>query len=154
MATHDVLVSIDPAFGREVAADWLVGVARIALEMQGVGDAELSIVVTDDAQIRSLNQEFAGEDHATDVLSFSLEEGEAFARPPESVRGLGEVVISYETARRQAEEHSLAAEEELAHLLVHGVLHLLGYDHAEAEEEREMRTRERKVLGELGYEAH
>ncbi len=154
MAEHDILVSIDPAFGRQVAADWLVGVAKIALEMQGVGDAELSIVITDDAQMRELNRDFAGEDHATDVLSFSLEEGEEFSPPPGAVRRLGEIVISFETADRQAHEQSHHVEDELAHLVVHGVLHLLGHDHAEPEEEREMRMRERRVLTELGYSAH
>lgn len=154
MTEHDILVSIDPAFGRHVAADWLVGVAKIALEMQGVGDAELSIVITNDAQVRDLNRQYAGDDHATDVLSFSLEEGEAFAPPPGTVRRLGEVIISYETADRQAAEQSHHTEDELAHLLVHGVLHLLGHDHAELEEEREMRMRERRVLTALGYSAH
>lgn len=154
MAEHDVLVSIDPAFGRQVAADWLVGVAKIALEMQNVGDAELSIVVTDDVQIRDLNREYAGEDHATDVLSFSLEEGEPFSPPPGATRRLGEIVISYDTAERQAGEQSHNPEDELAHLLVHGVLHLLGHDHAEPEQEREMRIHERRVLTALGYEAH
>ncbi len=154
MAEHDVLVSIDPAFGREVAADWLVGVAKIALEMQAVGDAQLSIVVTDDDQIRTLNRNFAGEDHATDVLSFSLEEGEPFAPPPGDTRRLGEIVISYETADRQAIQQAHHTEDELAHLLVHGILHLLGHDHAEPEEERLMRMRERSILTELGYSAH
>jgi len=154
MDEHDVLVSIDPAFARDVQADWLVGIARLTLEMERVGDAQISILVTTDEQVRELNREYAGDDHATDVLSFSLEDGEAFASPPGDVRRLGEVILSYETAARQAREAGHHPEEECAHLLAHGVLHLLGYDHMKPEDEARMRSRERRLLGELGYEAH
>lgn len=154
MGEHDVLVSIDPAFARDVTADWIVGIAKITLEMERVGDAQLSVVVTTDEEVRELNREFAGDDHATDVLSFSLEEGEEFAAPPGGERRLGEVVISYETAVRQAREAGRDPEDETAHLLVHGILHLLGYDHAEAGEEQRMRARERSVLAEVGYGVH
>jgi probable rRNA maturation factor len=136
-----------------VAADWIVGISRITLEMEGVGECQLSVVVTGDEDVRRLNREFAGEDRATDVLSFSLREGEAFAEPDATAR-LGEVVISYETAERQACDADLGTEDELAHLLVHGILHLLGHDHAEPEEERRMRARERSVLGSVGFAAH
>lgn len=150
---HDVLVSIDPRFGKHVTADWLVGIARITLEMEHAGECQLGIVVTDDEQVRALNREYAGDDHATDVLSFSLREGEEFARPDGTDR-LGEVVISYETAERQATEAGYHTEDELAHLLVHGVLHLLGHDHSEPEDEGRMRAKERSVLSGLGIEAH
>ncbi len=153
MAEHDVLVSIDPAFGARITTDWLTGVARITLEMERAPSCQLSVVLTGDEQIRELNREFAGEDHATDVLSFSLREGEAFVAPDDTDR-LGEVVVSFETAERQADEAGHHVEDEVAHLLVHGVLHLLGYDHAEREDETKMRARERSVLSELGFEAH
>jgi probable rRNA maturation factor len=153
MVEHDVLVSIDPRYGKDVAADWLVGIARIVLEMEHVGAAQVSIVVTDDEQVRALNREYAGDDHATDVLSFSLEEGEAFATPDDE-RRLGEIVISYETADRQARDAKHPTEDELAHLLVHGVLHLLGYDHQQEADEQRMRSRERSVLEVVGFEAH
>ena len=148
---HDILVSIDPAFGRYVAADWLANVVRLALEMERARGCQVSLVLTGDDEVRALNREFAGEDHATDVLSFSLREGEAFVSPDETDR-LGEIVVSYETAKRQAEAAGHDVDEEIAHLLVHGVLHLLGFDHAEAEDESKMRARERRVLGELGIE--
>jgi probable rRNA maturation factor len=153
VADHDVLVSIDPAFGRLVQADWLTGLARITLEMERVGNCQLGIVITSDEQVRALNRDYAGDDHATDVLSFSLREGEPFAAPDQTER-LGEVIISYETAVRQAAEAGHDIEDELGHLLVHGVLHLLGYDHAAVAGEAKMRARERAVLGELGLEAH
>ena len=149
----DVLVSIDPQFSKHVAPDWLVGIARITLEMEHVGECQLGIVVTDDAQVRALNREFADDDHATDVLSFSLREGEEFVTPDTTDR-LGEVIISFETADRQAIEAGHHTEDELAHLLVHGILHLLSYDHLEPEDEARMRSRERSVLSGLGIEAH
>jgi probable rRNA maturation factor len=150
---HEVLVSIDPAFGTRITADWLTGVARITLEMERAPSCQLSVVVTGDEQIHQLNREFAGEDHATDVLSFSLREGEAFVAPDDTDR-LGEVVVSFETAQRQADDAGRHVEDEVAHLLVHGVLHILGYDHAEPAGETKMRARERSILSELGYEAH
>ncbi|NIU63696.1 MAG: rRNA maturation RNase YbeY, partial [Pseudomonas stutzeri] len=76
-----------------------------------------------------------------------------FALPPDEPAPLGEVVISYPTAVRQAEEQGHSVEAEVAHLLVHGVLHLLGYDHLEAEDERSMRRREKDILAELDLEA-
>jgi probable rRNA maturation factor len=153
VAEHDILVSIDPAFGNRIGADWMVGVARITLEMERTPSCQLSVVLTGDVQIRELNREFAGENHATDVLSFSLREGEAFVAPDETDR-LGEVIVSFETAERQADEAGHHVEDEIAHLLVHGVLHLIGYDHVEPADETKMRTRERSILSELGYEAH
>lgn len=154
MATHDVLVSIEPGFARRVQADWLTGIARITLEHEAVGDCQLSVVVTTDDEIQDLNRQYAGEDRPTDVLSFSQEEGEAFISAPDEPRHLGDVIISLETAARQAAEAGHDLDAEMAHLLAHGVLHLLGYDHAEAAEEREMRERERAVLAKAGIEAH
>jgi len=153
VAEHDILISIDPAFGARIAADWLTGVARITLEMERAPSCQLSVVVTGDEEIRELNREFAGEDHATDVLSFSLREGETFVAPDETDR-LGEVIVSFETAERQAGEVGHHVEDDVAHLLVHGILHLLRYDHVEAPDETKMRARERSILSELGYEAH
>ena len=142
---HDILITIDEPYGRYVAADDLERVARVALEAEGVPGAELGILITDDATIHDLNRRYADEDKATDVLSFSLREGEEFVSPDETER-LGEVIISLDTAKRQAEEAGRPLEAEVAHLLVHGILHLLGYDHAEPEEERAMQARERAIL--------
>ena len=90
------------------------------------------MVITDDAGIRELNQQWRGKDKATDVLSFSQVEGEGPGTAPEL---LGDVVISWETAKRQALEMGHTSEEEMKRLLVHGVLHLLGFDHEKGEEE-------------------
>lgn len=124
----------------------LESVARRVLEAEGVGAAELSVAVTDDETVRSLNRKYAGEDAVTDVLAFSQGEGEEFAGPPSAVPLLGEVIIAYPQAARQAKERSEAPEAEVARLLVHGILHLLGYDHAEPGQERRMRAREEELV--------
>ncbi len=147
-----VLVLIEDSFAGMVDAGWLESLAGGVLAAEGAPDAEVSVVVTDDATIRELNRRYAGEDSVTDVLSFSLQEGEEFAWPA-GVQQLGEVIISLPTAQRQAQEGGLPLEQEVAHLLVHGLLHLLGHDHAEPEEERRMRQREDVLLRSAGYDA-
>jgi probable rRNA maturation factor len=106
------------------------------------------VLVTDDQTVRQLNLDYTGEDAPTDVLAFSLTEGEEFVSP-DGVLRLGEVIISYHTAQRQAAEAGRPVRDEVDHLLVHGILHLLGYDHAEAKEEERMRARERELLAAL-----
>jgi probable rRNA maturation factor len=137
-----ILISIDERFAASVSEERLAASAQRVLEAESTPACELSIAVTDDETVRALNREYAGEDAVTDVLSFSQREGEEFAAPPEGVPPLGEVVIAYPQAARQAAERGHGAEEEVARLLVHGVLHLLGYDHAEPEEASLMRARE------------
>ena len=139
MPEHVILVSIAETFVNAVSDERLAVVALRVLEAEGADACELSITVTDDETVRGLNREYAGEDAVTDVLSFSQREGEEFVAPPEGVPPLGEVVIAYPQALRQA---AGPVEREVERLLVHGVLHLLGYDHAEPEEARRMRERE------------
>jgi len=109
--------------------------------------SELSIVLADDGVVRELNRAYRDHDETTDVLSFAQAEGETFARGDEAAPHLGDVVISLDTARRQAREYGQSPQDEVAHLLVHGILHLLGYDHAEPDDERVMRAREDAILG-------
>jgi probable rRNA maturation factor len=145
---HVILVSIAETFVNAVSDERLAVVALRVLEAEGADACELSITVTDDETVRGLNREYAGEDAVTDVLSFSQREGEEFVAPPEGVPPLGEVVIAYPQALRQAQDRQAQSargwsiEREIERLLVHGVLHLLGYDHAEPEEARRMRERE------------
>lgn len=101
-------------------------------------DAELSILLCDDATIHALNRDYRGKDQPTDVLAFAMREGEGGALHPKL---LGDVVISLETARRQAREHDRTVVQEVTFLLAHGLLHLLGYDHRTDEEDRVMRAR-------------
>ncbi|MGH0032003.1 MAG: rRNA maturation RNase YbeY [Myxococcota bacterium] len=116
--------------------------AGAILRATGRGDAELSVALVDDATIRELNARYRGRDAATDVLSFSLVDGEHAER-----RGdlLGDVVISLETAERQARRRRHDLEDEVVRLLIHGVLHLLGHDHERDDEARAMRAEERRV---------
>ena len=96
------------------------------LEKLGETQCELSLLLTDDAEIRQLNKTYRDLDHATDVLSFPQDE-DVVNESGDTL--LGDVVISVETAARQAEEHHLSFNEELILLAIHGILHLLGYDH-------------------------
>jgi probable rRNA maturation factor len=108
----------------------------------GHAKSELSVSLVDDTEIRALNQSYRGIERPTDVLSFSLLEGQGAEH-----RGalLGDVVIGVETAARQARQRHRALEEEVTRLLIHGVLHLLGHDHEEEEEARDMRAEERRL---------
>jgi len=106
-------------------------------------DAELSVVLASDSVMRTLNGKYRGRDRTTDVLSFPQQEGEGGA--PEGL--LGDVVISLPVARRQAKERGVRLGEEGERLLVHGVLHLLGYDHERSPAEaRRMQRRERTLI--------
>jgi rRNA maturation RNase YbeY len=120
---------------------------RRLLTALGRREAELSVVLVSDRLIRRLNREWRGKDRATDVLSFAQQEGGG----PAPAALLGDVVISLATAKRQAKERGepLAAEGE--RLLIHGLLHLLGYDHERSvTEARRMQRRERALAQALG----
>ena len=110
----------------------------------GCPEAEVGCLLVTDRRIRALNRRYRGEDHPTDVLAFPQGEG---GGPPGHPGLLGDVVISVETAARQAARAGNSLEREAALLLIHGILHLLGYDHAEPEEERRMQAREEELLG-------
>ena len=123
------------------------------LEYEGFeGDTEISLTFTDNEGIHALNREFRGIDKPTDVLSFPLNdysEDEPIACAPCS--SLGDIVISLERAAEQADEFGHSFEREVAFLAVHSMLHLLGYDHVNSDEEdREMRRRQREILESMG----
>ena len=147
MPEHVVPIAIAQPFVKAVSDEWLAAIALRVLKEEDAPPCELSVTVTDDGTVRGLNREYAGEDEVTDVLSFSQQEGEKLVGPPGGVPALGEVVIAYPQAFRQAEEGGRSVEEEVTRLLIHGTLHLLGYDHAEPGEERRMRGREEELLG-------
>ncbi len=126
----------------------LRALARRALASERVDPpAELSIVLAGDAAVRALNREYRKTDRPTDVLSFAQSEGEPFARPEREARHLGDVIISVDTAGRRAAEQGIDVEDEVEHLLVHGILHLLGHDHETAAEAAIMRSHEDAILG-------
>ena len=117
--------------------------ARELLRALGQGDAELSLSLVEDGEIRDLNRRWRGKDSATDVLSFPLSE------PPGGPL-LGDVVISLDTARRVAGEGERALEAELDRYLAHGILHLLGHDHERARDARAMAALEERLLSGSG----
>jgi len=109
---------------------------------------EVSVALVDTARIHELNRRYRGVDAPTDVLSFPLDEPGEVADGPETV--LGDVVIALPVAERQAREYGHTLLREAAYLTVHGVLHLLGFDHVEPEDARRMREGEEAVLAGLG----
>lgn len=127
---------------------------KIALEKELDEDIEVGVLWVDDAYIHTLNREYRGQDCPTDVLSFALQE-QISEEPvvigdPMGEMLLGDIVISLETAHRQADEYGHTLEREVAFLVVHGMLHLLGYDHEEENERDVMRREEEKILDALG----
>lgn len=111
---------------------------------------EISLTLVDNPSIQKLNKEFRNLDRPTDVLSFALEEGTALVMPQNTVPMLGEIVISAEKALAQAEEYGHSFQREMAFLTVHGMLHLLGYDHQTPAQRKEMEGLQRQILAVLG----
>lgn len=109
------------------------------------GDATISLTLVNDAAIRELNREHRGKDAPTDVLSFPLEP-EPFAHE----KLLGDIVISIETARRQAADYDAPLQREIERLMIHGLLHVLGHDHMEPDERRAMEAEERRLAAAIG----
>ena len=136
--------------------------ARDVLTAEGVsGDAELALLFVDEAAIAELNQRFMGHDGPTDVLAFPIDDDDVLVgRSPDGSssgpdRGpvddvpllLGDVVVCPTVAARNAPSHAGTYDDELALLIVHGILHVLGHDHAEPEETATMQAKERELLG-------
>ncbi len=156
---HQILLSSDLE-GEFPYAALLERAITAALEAEGVATpCEVDVLITDDEGIHQINLEQRGIDRPTDVLSFPMfnylpgqppADG-ADADPATGLTPLGDMVISLERARAQAEEYGHPVERELCYLAVHSVLHLLGYDHMdEGEEKAQMRAREEAILGKLG----
>jgi probable rRNA maturation factor len=149
----EINVLIDEGVEGKLELSWLQGIARRVLEAQGAGaEAELGLVVATQERIKQLNRDYLGRDEPTDVLAFSAREEVGanlppFVQPPDDILHLGEVIISYPQAVAQAEEHGHSVKKEIAILVIHGVLHLLGYEHDKPELARQMRTREKEMLG-------
>jgi probable rRNA maturation factor len=133
----------------DFSEDLLVNAARATLDMSGASDADLTLVLTDDKRIRALNRDFLGTDAPTDVLSFPADESD----PETGRRYLGDVIISLRRAAEQAAARGHGLEAEVQLLVVHGVLHLLGHDHAEADEKARMWAAQVKILETLGVSA-
>ncbi|HEX8231162.1 MAG TPA: rRNA maturation RNase YbeY [Chloroflexia bacterium] len=148
-----ITVQVESLFEDKVDADALHRLAMHVLESEGAPTPlEVGVVVTTDAEVHALNRQYLGHDYQTDVISFGMaEEGsEEFITPEERPQYLGDVVISYDRAAEQAPEYGHGTEREVATLLVHGLLHLLGYDDTTDAEREKMHERQEALL-DLGF---
>ena len=147
--TVDIDISLTAPAWEEVADDLSALVDRAvvaALDGAGAtGALEVSLLLTDDAEQQALNRDHRGKDSSTNVLSFPA----GFA-PPAGPRPLGDISLALETVVREAAEQDKTVADHVSHLLVHGTLHLLGYDHGDDAEAEEMEALEREVLAGLG----
>lgn len=174
MPRHVIDISNDVESAIDVKATWLRRVVRGALASADLRDAvEVGLLLTGDDRVRQLNRDYRGEDRTTDVLAFALEESEvAFPRPPDALPtlgqvppdalpslgqspsdalpSLGQVVVSYPQAVRQAAEYGHTVEREVAFLVVHGLLHLLGFDHQRPDDEARMLSKQEAIMTSLG----
>ncbi len=125
-----------------VHAELIERAALAVLEQQTAGEGDLTVVLTDDAQLQALNQEYLGIDAPTDVLSFPAD----FVDPDSETRYFGDILISIPRAQAQADEAGQPIRDEILLLVVHGVLHLLGHDHAGEEEKQRMWAAQDEIL--------
>ncbi len=156
-----IAVQIFDEFESAVSASWLEEVCLAVLQQEGIVQ-HVSVVIADDDTVRTLNAEYRGLDKTTDVLSFAFDnageyygEGDApspwsaddaFVLPPGESAGLGEVIVSYPQAVRQAQQAGHPVERELAFLVVHGILHLMGHDHMDNDDARVMQDEEHRAM--------
>jgi probable rRNA maturation factor len=140
------MIFIENESGQIFPADLLEHAALAVLDLSGNRAGDLTIVLVDDVRIQGLNRDFLGHDAPTDVLSFPADELD----PETGLRYLGDVIISFARASEQAVERGHAIEAEMQLLVVHGVLHLLGHDHAEAGGRERMWAAQAEVLERLG----
>jgi probable rRNA maturation factor len=151
LAHMEINVLIDKEYKKQVKSGWLKNLVRQIQTAEKVSvKSEMTIVITGDAKIHELNLKYLAEDRPTDVLSFPMNEQldavPVFVNAPDARLHLGDIVISYPTAVRQAEEHNHPVNREITILLIHGILHLLGYDHDIPARKCAMNKREAAIL--------
>jgi probable rRNA maturation factor len=147
-------VRADGAFRQQIKVGRLRQAAAKTLERENAAiHSELTLVITGDDQVRALNAKYRNVDEPTDVLSFGENAtGPHFVAAPGEPTYLGDVVISHPRAEAQAKSGQHSVADELVLLVVHGILHLLGYDHATLTEKRRMWAAQTRILRELGVE--
>ena len=155
MSTMEIDILFDEGFEDSLDEKWLREIIEAVLKAENVGDnIEMSLLITGQERIQQLNRDYRKIDKPTDVLSFAMqdelspEDGEdcSFISPPDGIKQLGEVIISFPQVVIQAQEHNHSVKREAAILAIHGVLHLLGYDHIEDDEANIMEAREKIIL--------
>jgi len=148
---EEIGVSVEEKFRGLVDKAGVKKIAQNVLKAESVAPPyEISLVFTDSETVRRLNRDYRGVDEPTDVIAFNMlpqkETTTSFVLPPDGITRLGEIIISYPQAVEQAKEQGHSVEHELALLIIHGILHLLGYDHEKPEEEKRMRGKEQELL--------
>ena len=137
----------------EIPVEWEAKINQVAeicfQEEQIPAEAEVDLLFVDNETIREMNREYRDKDMATDVLSFPMYEADEEIDDEEEIL-FGDIVISLERAQEQCQEYGHSLEREVMYLLVHGLLHLAGYDHMEEEDKKQMRAREARLLAEIG----
>ena len=142
----------DEADKQEKNKEVIERVCQEAALVYGLGpNAEISILLCHNEYIHELNKQYRDIDRPTDVLSFALNEGEEDGYDGPDTALLGDIVISLDKVQEQADEYGHSVERELAYLTIHGMLHILGYDHMEPDDKAEMRKEEEFILTRLGY---
>ena len=157
MSSIDVVIAIEadawaeavPGIEERCRAAVLAALAGAA-ERVPEGDLEVSMVLTDDSTVRDLNRDWRGKDAPTNVLSFAALDGEQVPQPGGAPLLLGDVILAFETCRDEAVADGITLEAHLGHLVVHGVLHLLGWDHMIAADAEAMEALEISILAGLG----
>lgn len=148
---QDETNSVDEAF-----VDLIQRILEFAAEKEDVKtESEVSVSFVDNKEIQEINRNYRQKDQPTDVISFAMQElgeGEMNILNEDMPQMLGDIVISVDKAKEQAEEYNHSLERELGFLALHGFLHLLGYDHMNEEEEKEMFGRQEEILHEFGLE--
>ena len=157
----EINVLIDEELEAPTDVGWLQSIAEKVLITQGVSsNAELGVVIASGERVRQLNRDYLGKNEPTDVLAFAMlpeqpsqgmpaTDSPPFVIPPDGVLHLGEVIISYPQAVTQAEEHQHSVKREIAILLIHGLLHLLGYEHDKTVLKHKMAARETEILSHI-----
>jgi probable rRNA maturation factor len=153
MTKPEINISIKRNIAIAMDKSWLESVALRVLAVEGIGSStEMGLLITDSRTVRRLNRIYRSEDDSTDVLSFQTTSDTtgdselSFVSAPDGIRHLGEVIISYPQAIKQARERDHSVARELALLIIHGTLHLLGYDHEVSEEAKRMGEKENQIL--------
>jgi probable rRNA maturation factor len=153
MSEPEINVSFKRNITIDVDRSWVKHLVQKVLDVEGVGPStEIGVLITDNKTVQKLNRIYRGENELTDVLSFQTNIGEStapeafFVNAPDGVNHLGEVIIAYPQAVKQAKERGRTISQELALLVAHGTLHLLGYDHELSKDGYIMREKERQIL--------
>ena len=133
---------------KNVDTDLLNKVADYALKSENVDNGIVNIIIVDNDRIKCINKDYRNKDKETDVISFALEDDDTFIELP--VRVLGDIYISIDKVKSQASDYGHSEKREICFLVVHGILHLLGYDHMNESDEKNMFSKQDKILDELG----